>query len=301
MALSTKSFYSDDTSEHYFSRRTSLTPRGLKNAGNTCYVNSAIQTLFSFNFFMDKLKRYYETFSRHILAKEKEDSDDFPILSRLIKLFDTYKNSRSNIDLNDYLMDFKTFFGSKCDQRYQTHFKDKYVQQDAAEFLSFVLQFIEEEINNNKSTYEFNKISPVDQHFQYTLVIQEKCCQCGQIIKKTSECTNTFHLELTPDRTLQSAFMKQIDKEELPNKCSNCSGTVIVEKTFEKLPEVLIFQSARYNDSFKKDLENIYANGVIFIPRSYIQELGAEKVPPSLPPLCKPKYVYFSHFTVFCF
>lgn len=206
------------------------------------------------------------------MANKKEDLTEFPILSRLIKVFDTYKNCTKSDELNDYLIDFKTYFGSKCDERYQTKFKEKYTQQDAAEFLSFALQFIEEEINNIKPVYKFNKPSPVDQNFQYSLVNQEKCNHCGKVTKLESECTNTFHLELTTDRSLQSAFIKRIGNEESPNKCSRCKGTQTIEKFFEKLPKVLIFQPVRYNESFEKDLEKIHANSIIYLPRFYIQE-----------------------------
>lgn len=288
--ISVNNFYGNNNSG-FSANRTIQIPRGLSNFGNNCYVNSAIQTLFSFNFFMNPLKEFYESFSSQFSANKKESlKEQFPVLSRLINLFDTYKSSTNNNDLSDFVKDFKIHFGEICDKRFHTQFKSC-IQQDAAEFFSLVLQIVEEEINAKKLIYKFNnKLNPVEQHFHYKLANQEKCYQCGQVTKLEPECISTFHLQLTSDRALQSAFLKRLGKEESSTKCSKCNVTQTLEKSFEKLPKVLIFQAGRYSESFIKDSERIHASHNIYLPRSYIQKPNKVHFPP-LSSLCKTRYV----------
>lgn len=242
---------------------------------------------------MDPLKKCYIALSSEILSKSNRREslrEELPVFSRLINLYDAYKNLPNSKDLACFMKDLKVHIGEKCDSRFQTTFKT-YSQQDAAEFFSLLLQIIEEEINSKMASLGLKIPNPIEQQFHYKLANQEKCSQCKKVTKLDPECTSTFHLQLTTDRALQTAFLERISPEESLTLCSDCKVPKTLEKSFEKLPKVLVFQAGRFNDgansvgkdsSFfssssstslvRKDSGLIYASLNIYLPRSFITD-----------------------------
>ena len=103
--------------------------KGLKNFGNSCYSNVIIQILTSIPEFIDVLYKRYS-------FVENEDNlfDDYPILSRIIEIITNYKNKNTSLASN-YLNEIVGKFDSSGSQN------------DAHEFLVFVLDRLNIELN----------------------------------------------------------------------------------------------------------------------------------------------------------
>lgn len=235
-------------------------PKGLKNYGNTCYVNSVVQSLFSLNFFIDALKECFNKFKEKFgeVVNEK-----LPILTLLIELHDKVKNSTSN-ELEKYLRGFKTYIGQNVDSQFANNH-----QQDAEEFLTAILFNLKEEIETNAAD-SFSISNPVLQ-FQYKLAREKLCTKCDKQDSFEYQETTVIHLQLTSDRHIQSAFLSFLEDETCSSICKDCSEKHILQKYFKRLPKVLFFQSGRCLSSFQKDTNDVDAPLNIYLPRKYIK------------------------------
>lgn len=113
---------------------------GFQNLGNSCYLNSVIQALFS-------LDNYQEYFSNQKFPDVENPSKD--ILSQLIKIYDGLLSGRyskpNTLKGDDYQLGikpstFKTLIGENHEE-----FKTQR-QQDAYEFLLYVLENIDKSL-----------------------------------------------------------------------------------------------------------------------------------------------------------
>lgn len=254
-----------DLLENYATSPDQHIPHGLKNLGNTCYLNSVIQTIFSFNFFIEELIETY-----NILKNNNTDSDvsietKLPITNSLLELHAHYKQTTSTTAMIDCLTEFKACFAERIS------IFESSEEQDAAEFFSYILQTLKQEIEANTPQESSFIRNPIDRYFEYELINETVCLGCKTSKRSYVEKSTTIHLQLTNERTLQSSFTKYLENEQSQLQCTECETFCTVEKSFVGLPKILFFQIIRYSDDRFKDNDDLFAPHVIYLPKRYIK------------------------------
>lgn len=235
-------------------------PRGLVNLGNTCYMNAVLQSLYSI-----------ESFRNHILTKAGRATSDKVLTSELCALFKSMQGSTSS---HISPANFKYAFS-----RYQAKFSGL-GQQDAQEFLRYLINGVHEESNQasrrtrrsgpprapetaNEAWSQYRDI--VDDSPLVDLVVGQLCSTivCGQCQNK-SYCWDPFwdlSLPLVRGRyslklsdVLEEFTAKEtLDSDERPI-CSHCKRATRSTKqiSLSRLPQVLILHLKKFtNDGYK--------------------------------------------------
>ncbi len=127
-----------DFSKFSSSNNSSSDFKGLKNFGNSCYSNVVIQILTSIPEFLDVLQKRYQ-----IVENEDNLISDYPLLYRLVEIISNYKTKNTSLASN-YLRQIVSKFDKTGSQN------------DAHEFLVYVLDTLNEEMLNIESNYKIN-------------------------------------------------------------------------------------------------------------------------------------------------
>lgn len=211
---------------------------GMRNLGNTCYLNVAIQCLLS--------------------------------LSCMPIILNNIKNPKPSAIL--FLMDcfiLQTSVRSPdvlYEQYLSLHNNKRHMPEDAVECFLRLLQYIEDnlkQINSHVSVNECacsifwkstNNLTLIQEHFVGLVYIKMKCTVCSELKKKFES------FQIIPIHTSNSlrdglikliTFSENIDGVECENCKEKCSFTVT--HTFHRLPKVLLFEIVGSGDSFKFD------------------------------------------------
>ncbi|CAF1520894.1 unnamed protein product [Rotaria magnacalcarata] len=155
-----------------------VTPKGLDNLGNTCFMNSALQCLIHVpaltEYFMNKLSQEHTT-DQHL--------DNYNPFHEFGEVTEAYAKLTWNLqkpDRKSYLYydysfrptHFKETIG-RLEPRFAT-----FDQQDAQEFLTFLLNAIHQEIKQ-KSTHAQNTI--ITELFFCEIQSSTTCCRCQHV------------------------------------------------------------------------------------------------------------------------
>uniref|UniRef100_U5EY40 ubiquitinyl hydrolase 1 n=1 Tax=Corethrella appendiculata TaxID=1370023 RepID=U5EY40_9DIPT len=246
--------------EHYF---------GLVNFGNTCYSNSVLQALYFCRPFREKVLEYK--------AKNKRTKET--LLSCLADLFYSIATQKKKV-------------GSIAPKKFIARLRkekeefDNYLQQDAHEFLNFLINHISEIIlaerngkqtknnssitaaNNHNSSADGNHHSNHNQHqqqqqqqtndptwvheiFQGILTSETKCLNCETVSSKDE---NFFDLQVDIDQNTSITHCLRCfsNTETLCSdnkfKCDNCCSYQEAQKRMrvKKLPMILALHLKRF-------------------------------------------------------
>ncbi|CAB3228813.1 unnamed protein product [Arctia plantaginis] len=231
--------------EHYF---------GLVNFGNTCYSNSVLQALYFCRPFREKVLEYK--------AKNKRTKET--LLTCLADLFYSIATQKKKV-------------GSIAPKKFIARLRkekeefDNYMQQDAHEFLNFLINHINEIIlaERNQSTLKVQKNAQgenvtcngtsapsaeptwVHEIFQGTLTSETRCLNCETVSSKDEHFFD-LQVDVGQNTSITHCLKCFSDTETLCNdnkfKCDNCSSYQEAQKRMrvKKLPLILALHLKRF-------------------------------------------------------
>ncbi|XP_040297196.1 ubiquitin carboxyl-terminal hydrolase 37 isoform X1 [Bufo bufo] len=251
--------------------------QGFSNLGNTCYMNSILQSLFSLQPFANDL------------LKQGIPYKKIP-LNALIRRFAfllAKKDVCSAEMKRDLLKKVKSAISATAERF------SGYMQNDAHEFLSQCLDQLKEDMAKLNKAWKTEQSSgedraggktaddiaathvytcPVIFNFEFEAQHSIICKMCGEKVIKREQFNDLSidlprRKKLFPSRSIQDSLDLFFRKEDLEYSCEKCSGkSAIVIHKFSRLPRVLILHLKRYSFNVALSLNNKVGQQVT-IPR----------------------------------
>jgi ubiquitin carboxyl-terminal hydrolase 3 len=254
---------------------------GLKNLGNTCFMNSVLQSLHNiqpFTYYFSNLPKIDQPKARLVTRSIKENLEEVSLVEELRKVL---------IDLNSGIDNNKTSISPEClflvIWKVVPQFKG-YHQHDAHEFLRYMLDRLHTELQavpnsmpptpTNSKMKNFvcpapaNKgVSFVTTTFGGTLLSEVKCLVCGTNSRKhdpfldlSLDIPEKYYKDLSDDGddkeplvcNIADCLSSFVAVEELTETelyyCSNCKKKQRSTKRFwiRRLPNVLCLHIKRF-------------------------------------------------------
>ncbi|XP_014249937.1 ubiquitin carboxyl-terminal hydrolase 46 isoform X1 [Cimex lectularius] len=222
--------------EHYF---------GLVNFGNTCYSNSVLQALYFCKPFREKILEYK--------ARNKRTKET--LLSCLADLFHSIATQKKKV-------------GSIAPKKFIARLRkekeefDNYMQQDAHEFLNFLINHINEIILSERNQKvkpgeeDGNSNSPpeptwVHEIFQGILTSETRCLNCETMSSKDEDFFD-LQVDIDQNTSITHCLRCFSSMETLCGdnkfKCDHCSSYQEAQKCMrvKKLPMILALHLKRF-------------------------------------------------------
>lgn len=262
-------------------------PLGLKNLGNSCYLNSVLQCLtYTPPLANFCLKNQHSSFCDSASEPDRKRECPFCILEKRIV--------RSlSIDL---ALDAPAKIVS-CLRIFAEHFRCGR-QEDAHEFLRYVIdachntslrlkklqqQRSRKSINGGGGEC-FNGNTIVKEIFGGALQSQVKCLSCGTESNKVDEIMDIC-LEVTQSNSLKEAMKKFFQAEILDGnnkyKCERCKKLVTAKKQMSILqaPNILVVQLKRFEGIFGGKIDRMIAFEEILVLSSFMCKASQDPHP----------------------
>ncbi|MFH4973963.1 hypothetical protein AB6A40_000672 [Gnathostoma spinigerum] len=241
---------------------------GLVNFGNTCYCNSVIQALYFCQPFREKILQY-----KQLLKKSGNQKEN--LLTCLADLFHNIATQKRRV-------------GTIAPKRFVTKLKkeneifDNYMQQDAHEFLNYLLNMISETLSEEKRIEKMGKMNGVlkkgssinptvaqDPHsqcqpsgskveptwiheiFQGTLTNETRCLNCETVSSKDEDFLDlSVDVEQNASITHCLRVFSNMETLQADQKyyCENCCSKQEAQKRMrvKKLPQLLALHLKRF-------------------------------------------------------
>ncbi|KNA07925.1 hypothetical protein SOVF_166920 [Spinacia oleracea] len=262
-------------------------PLGLKNLGNSCYLNSVLQCLtYTPPLANFCLKNQHSSFCDSSSEPDRKRDCPFCIIEKRI--------ARSlSIDL---ALDTPSKIVS-CLRIFAEHFKCGR-QEDAHEFLRYVIdachntclrlkklqQQRPRKITNGSGGESFSGKTIVMDIFGGSLQSQVKCLSCGTESNKVDEIMDIC-LEISNCSSLKDAMKRFFQAEILDGnnkyKCERCKKLVAAKKQMSILqaPNVLVVQLKRFEGIFGGKIDRVIAFEEILVLSSFMCKASQDPHP----------------------
>ncbi|KAK2164277.1 hypothetical protein NP493_1423g01026 [Ridgeia piscesae] len=220
--------------EHYF---------GLVNFGNTCYCNSVLQALFFCKPFREKVLQY---------KQQQKNQKRETLLTCLADLFHSIATQKKKVG---------TVAPKKFIQRLrkENELFDNYMQQDAHEFLNYLLNTVadllqaEKQVKTRASTNGTVKPEPTWVHdiFQGTLTNETRCLNCETVSSKDEDFLD-LSVDVEQNTSISHCLRGFSSTETLSSEykyyCEVCCSKQEAQKRMrvKKLPNLLALHLKRF-------------------------------------------------------
>ncbi|PRP77448.1 hypothetical protein PROFUN_14336 [Planoprotostelium fungivorum] len=227
--------------EHYF---------GWENYGNTCYTNSVLQCLYYLLPFRSKIIEYYE---REVKNRNREDT----LLTCTSEFFNSIHTSRKRTGV----IGPKRFINRL---RKENEIFRGYQQQDAHEFLNYLLnhiaEILEKEEKHKRKQEGVEKEEPkkepggntfIHSIFEGVLTNETKCMTCDSVTYR-DEAFLDLSVDIEQNTSLSACLRNFSQMETLRGEdkffCDTCHSKQEAEKSIKikRLPQILVLHLKRF-------------------------------------------------------
>ncbi|KAK0137623.1 Ubiquitin carboxyl-terminal hydrolase 37 [Merluccius polli] len=217
---------------------------GLPNLGQSCYLNSALQSLLTLGVFSEEIEQMQSAWSSLSSAE-------------LLRDFVAIKASRRSGDLDHKMALLRSFKKSIALQ--DPEFKDN-GQKDAHEFLICVLNQVRTLSPLLKSaalrTLGRTYTCPVETHLLFHMLSTRTCKGCdGQSSSK--EAFTNLSLDLEPEGSVSQALDRYLTESSLEYTCQCGAKESGMRPCFLTLPNVLVLHLKRFRFTLTGRLEKV--------------------------------------------
>ncbi|KDP30514.1 hypothetical protein JCGZ_16692 [Jatropha curcas] len=245
-------------------------PLGLKNLGNSCYLNSVLQCLtYTPPLANFCLRLQHSSFCDSVSNGDRKRECPFCILEKRIV---------RSLSL-DQTLDAPSKIQS-CLKIFAEHFRGGR-QEDAHEFLRYVidachntcLRLMKLRRKGNDSASGSNSV--VKEIFGGTLQSQVKCLSCNSESNKVDEIMD-ISLDVLHSNSLREAMQKFFQPEILDGsnkyRCENCKKLVTARKQMSILqaPNILVIQLKRFEGIFGGKIDKAIAFEEVLVLSSFM-------------------------------
>ncbi|KAG7162874.1 Ubiquitin carboxyl-terminal hydrolase 8-like 7 [Homarus americanus] len=190
-----------------------MLPSGLKNIGNTCYINSVLQCLFNVYDFS-----YHFIYMGYKQDLNRENKLNAEVVDVIAQIFQALHNKTPT---DTYLRKFKDVL-CKCDEQFVGS-----GQQDAHDLLTVVLTCLHEALTTVQDPANDSSISIVSDIFHGLQESTIVCPKTGSVISRTRETFNSISLpvDMLKDWSLEELIKKHFEDQRIEWECVDC-GTL---------------------------------------------------------------------------
>ncbi|KAL8135578.1 ubiquitin carboxyl-terminal hydrolase 25 [Apium graveolens] len=278
----------NNNSNNNHKRKLNRPPLGLKNLGNSCYLNSVLQCLTYTpplaNFCLKS--RHTSLCDLAVTDRDRKTDCPFCILERRI-----VRSLCSDLTLD------APYKLTNCLRLFAEHFRLGR-QEDAHEFLRYVIDACHntclrlkklqhhrrKAVVNGGGSEGLDGNSVVKDIFGGALQSQVKCLSCGKESNKVDEIMD-ISLDVMHSASLKQALHKFFQAEVLDGnnkyKCDNCKKLVSAKKQMSILqaPNVLVIQLKRFEGIFGGKIDKAIAFEEVLVLSSYMCKASQDPHP----------------------
>ncbi|XP_042232940.1 ubiquitin carboxyl-terminal hydrolase 15-like [Homarus americanus] len=224
-----------------------MLPSGLKNIGNTCYINSVLQCLFNVYDFS-----YHFIYMGYKQDLNRENKLNAEVVDVIAQIFQALHNKTPT---DTYLRKFKDVL-CKCDEQFVGS-----GQQDAHDLLTVVLTCLHEALTTVQDPANDSSISIVSDIFHGLQESTIVCPKTGSVISRTRETFNSISLpvDMLKDWSLEELIKKHFEDQRIEWECVDCGTLHPCNHTtiLVTLPIILIIHLSKYTKRSVRGQKNL--------------------------------------------